>query len=82
MRYLGVLFLVLAFTAAAQAESSVDWSAYIESGPSKPLTRTTGPAKAAAAPAASPRQRVARAGKTKAPKHKVKARAKKKTRRK
>jgi hypothetical protein len=84
MRYFGVIFLVLAFTASAQAGTSVDWSAYIETGPSKPLVRTTGPTKAEAAPAKSSRQRVARAGKTKASKVKVKvkARAKKKTRRK
>jgi hypothetical protein len=84
MRYLGVIFLVLAFTASAQADRSVDWSAYIETGPHKPLVRTTGPSKTEAAPAKSSRQRIARAGKTKASKSKakVKARAKQKTRRK
>jgi len=85
MRYLGVLFLVLAFTASAQAESS-DWSAYIESGPSRPLVQTH-PSKSelesrSKASAAKPQKRVARASKTKASKAKVKARAKKKSRRK
>jgi hypothetical protein len=88
MRYLGVLFLVLAFTASAQAEKSVDWSAYIESGPSRPLVRTQGPSSAETA-AKSSRPRIANVGKTKASKakakkskSKVKARSKKKARRK
>lgn len=87
MRYIGVLFLVLAFTASAQAESSA-WSAYIETGPSRPLVETH-PSKSelasrAKASSAKPQKRSARASKTKAGKGKgkVKARAKKKSRRK
>jgi hypothetical protein len=86
MRFLGAFILVLAFTASAQAGGSVDWSAYIESGPSQPLVRTQGPSKSEAAPAKTSRPRIARAGKAKASKAKgkakVKARATKKTRRK
>lgn len=79
MRYIGVLVLLLAFTAAssgsAQAESSVDWSQYVESGPPRQLIKTNPDKKVAAAPAKA-QPRVAKA---KPAKRKVKARAKKKS---
>lgn len=75
MRYIGVLVLLLAFTASAQAESSVDWSQYVESGPPRQLIKTNPDKKPAAAPAKA-KHRVAKAKHTK---RKVKARAKKKS---
>lgn len=72
MRYIGVLVLLLAFTASAQAESSVDWSQYVESGPPRQLIKTNPDRK----PAAAPAKAQTRVAKAKPAKRKVKARAK------
>jgi len=82
MRHIGVLFLVLAFCASAQADSSVDWSRYVESGPSKPLVEVH-PSKSELETRAKAKQQAPKrvASKAKARKS-VKARAKKPSRRK
>ncbi len=77
MRYIGVLVLLLAFTASAQAESSVDWSQFVESGPPKQLIKTHPDKKVAASPTKA-KARVAKA-KAKPAKRKIKARSKKKS---
>ena len=75
MRYIGVLVLLFAFAAPAQADS-VDWSQYVESGPPRQLIKTNPDKK----PAAAPAKAQTRVAKAKPAKRKVvKARAKKKS---
>lgn len=82
MRLIGVFVVLFALTGPlAYADTSVDWSSYIETNPSRHLTKTTGTVKPTPAPVAAKAQK--RVAKTKAKSGgKVKARSNRPSRRK